>query len=120
MDLDNSAFYQRAKSQLKIIHILVYIKITKSDRIWRVQIWRYSQLLDSDFVIFIQTKIQHYFYLRFYTLIEDNIIYIQNCFQIFSELQNMNFIFFLQNKGFHLSTLIGIGHPNAKRIAEAK
>ena len=61
LDIDNSAFYQRAKFQLKIIHIPSYTKITKSERFWRVQILNYSLLSDSDFVIFAQPKIQFLF-----------------------------------------------------------
>ena len=39
MDVDKDSFFQRAKSQIRIIHIPGYTKMTKSDRFVRVEIF---------------------------------------------------------------------------------
>lgn len=44
LDLDNVVFYQPAKSQIKIFHILGYTKMAKSDRFGRVEVLHYSLL----------------------------------------------------------------------------
>ena len=117
---DNVLFYQRVKSQIKIFHNLVYTKIIKSGWFGRVTISHCSLLSNVRLCHCCTFQNTRYFLLDIL-----HVGRIQHCLhpELFSDIfgtSKYEFHFFLQNKGFHLSTLIGIGHPNAKRIAEAK
>ena len=57
LDVNNDAFHQRAKSRIKIIHVLGYTKITKSDIFGRVEILHCSLLSNVRLVIFTRHKI---------------------------------------------------------------
>ena len=94
MHVDSVVFSQRAKYRIKIIHILSYTKMTKSDRFGRVQILHCSLLSKFQICHFCAAQNTRYYFVRFYTSVGFNIFYMQDFFQNFLQLQIVVFKIF--------------------------